>query len=54
LPIKIEALVATAVGPGLNVGKAVMAGLVLAIHAAPPQISPLLRSPSVQRLMTRF
>jgi hypothetical protein len=35
------ALKALGVGPGLNVGKAVMAGLVPAIHAAPPQISRL-------------
>jgi hypothetical protein len=48
------ALKALGVGPGLNVGKEVMAGLVPAIHAAPSQISRLLRLPSVQRLMTRL
>jgi hypothetical protein len=37
------ALKALGVGPGLNVGKEVMAGLVPAIHAAPSQISRLLR-----------
>jgi hypothetical protein len=41
-------------GFGLNVSKAVMAGLAPAIHAVPPQISRLLRLPSVQRLMTRL
>jgi hypothetical protein len=50
----ISALIALAVDPGLNVGKAVLAGLVPAIHAAPPQVSRLLRPPSVQRLRTRL
>jgi hypothetical protein len=42
------------VGPRLNVGKAVLAGLEPAIHAAPPQISRLLRLPSIQRLIMRL
>jgi hypothetical protein len=37
---------ALAVGPGLNVGKAIMAGLVPAIHAAAPQSSRLQTSVS--------
>jgi hypothetical protein len=53
-PTNKWALKALGVGPGLNVGKEVMAGLVPAIHAAPSQISRLLRLPSVQRLMTRL
>jgi hypothetical protein len=35
---------------GLNIGKAVMAGLAPAIHAAPRRIYRQLRLPSVQRV----
>jgi len=52
--INVPALMALAVGPGLNVGKAVMAGLVPATHAAPPQISRLIRLLSIQRLIVRL
>ena len=51
---KLSALIALTVGPGLNVGKAVMAGLAPAIHAAPRQVSRPLGLPSLQALTPRL